>query len=144
MLGQFLLHSKVGQLYVHINLPLFWISFPFRSPERCLEFPVLHSRFSLASYFKHRVAVTHTPIPISHAPSCRLGDHALFSAPVSPFPLFIKQTITSPFCRLDVLTKDELTTDDGFISGLTVLLHERTCPFHARAPLLCLLLCDVL
>ena len=37
--------------------------------EHCLEFPVLHSRFSLVSYFKCRVAITYMSIPISHAPS---------------------------------------------------------------------------
>ena len=31
-----IMHTKVNQLYAH--LPLFWISFPFRSPESWVEF----------------------------------------------------------------------------------------------------------
>ena len=53
----------------------------------------------------------------------------LFSTSVSPFLLFIKETIISPFCMLDTLTKDELTTDVWVYSGLCSLnVHVRFMP----------------
>ena len=111
MSGQFLLHSKVDQLYVHRNLP-FLDFLPIQvTGEHCLEFPVLHSRFSLVTYFKHSITITYMSIPISHAPSpAPLAITPLFSTSVSPLPLFIKETIVSPLCTLDTLTKDELAT----------------------------------
>lgn len=33
--------------------PLFWMSFPFRSHKRSVDFPVLCSKFSLVIYFLH-------------------------------------------------------------------------------------------
>ena len=46
---QFLLYSKVSQLYIYIPPIFFWIFFPFRSPES-IEFPVLYQSPVLTSY----------------------------------------------------------------------------------------------
>ena len=46
-----LYHKSESVMHTHIS-PLFWVSFPFRSPEST-EFPELHSRFSLVIYFIH-------------------------------------------------------------------------------------------
>ena len=40
-----LLYSKGNKLYIYIY-PLFWTSFPFRSPEGIEYFPIIYSRFS--------------------------------------------------------------------------------------------------
>ena len=50
MLCQFLLYSKVNQLY-YTYIPCFWIAFPFSSPQSTEQFPVLYIRVSLAIYF---------------------------------------------------------------------------------------------
>ena len=52
-------------IYIHIS-PLFWISFPYSSPESTeVEFPVLYSRFSLVIYFQHSIDSVYVSIPIS-------------------------------------------------------------------------------
>ena len=43
---------KLLSTHLHIS-PLFWISFPFRSPQSFEEFSVLYSKFSLAVYCIH-------------------------------------------------------------------------------------------
>ena len=60
MLHQFLLYSKVNQLYVYIyRLPLGFLSHPTPIPslqvitEHRAELPVLYSSFPLAIYFTH-------------------------------------------------------------------------------------------
>ena len=54
VLCSFLLYSKVIQLYIHIYIsPLFWISFPFRSPQST-KFPVLTVGFHIC--FIHTTA----------------------------------------------------------------------------------------
>ena len=47
----------ISYTYIHIYIyPLFWISFPFRSPEgHWVEFPRPYSRFSLVTYFIHSI-----------------------------------------------------------------------------------------
>ena len=50
-------------IFIHMP-PLFWISFPFRSPQRT-EFPVLHSRFSLVICFIHGINSVQMSIPVS-------------------------------------------------------------------------------
>ena len=52
-------------IYIHIS-PLFWISFPYSSPESTeVEFPVLYSRFSLVIYFQRSINSVYMSIPIS-------------------------------------------------------------------------------
>ena len=60
----FLLYSKANKLYVYIYPLYFWISFPFRSPEYWVAFPVLYSRFSLVMYFIHSINSGYMSIPI--------------------------------------------------------------------------------
>ena len=55
---------------------LFWISFPFRSPQST-EFPVLHSRFSWASILYIVVYSVNPNLPV-HPPST-FGIHACFA-----------------------------------------------------------------
>ena len=59
MLCQFLLYSRVKQLYIYKHLPFFWISFPFRSPQSTEQ-----SRFSLVSYFLC-ISSVYMSVPIS-------------------------------------------------------------------------------
>ena len=56
------LHS-VSAVCIHISL-LFWISFPFRSPQST-QFPVQHGRFSLVIYFAHSINSVYVPNHIS-------------------------------------------------------------------------------
>ena len=61
---------------IHIS-PLFWISFPFRSPQST-EFPVLYSRSSLVIWFIHSIKSVHMSVPISQfipPPPFPLGIH---------------------------------------------------------------------
>ena len=59
---------------MHIS-PLFWISFPFRSPQST-EFPVLYSRFSLVIHFIHSSVYMSIPISQFIPPHlCPLGVH---------------------------------------------------------------------
>ena len=59
--------SSQNQLYIYIHIsPLFWISFPYSSPENTeVEFPVLYSRFSLVIYFQRSINSVYVSIPIS-------------------------------------------------------------------------------
>ena len=51
---------------IHIRIsPLFWISFPFRSPQSTEQFPVLYSRFSLVIYCIHSINSVYMSISIS-------------------------------------------------------------------------------
>ena len=63
---------------IHIS-PLFRISFPFRSPQSIVVFRVLYSRFSLVTYFIHRIdSVYVSPNLPAHPtlPPFSLGVHS--------------------------------------------------------------------
>ena len=62
MLCQFLLYSKVHQLYVYIYSLFF--GFPSRL-SYCRTFLVLYSRLSLVIYFIHSISSVYMSIPIS-------------------------------------------------------------------------------
>ena len=66
MLDNVVLVSSVQQsesaIRIHI-FPLFWVSFPFRSPQNT-EFPMLYSMFSLIICFLR--GSVHMPISIKH------------------------------------------------------------------------------
>ena len=51
--------------YMYTQIPLFWISFPFRSPQSTVEYPALYSRFSLIVYFIYSVNWVYASIPVS-------------------------------------------------------------------------------
>ena len=53
----------ISHMYTYI--PSFWISFPFRSPQSWVEFPMVYSRFSLVIYFIHSISDVYMSIPIS-------------------------------------------------------------------------------
>jgi len=53
-----------SSVHLHVS-PLFWISFPIKSPEHPIEIPVLHSMFSLVTYFTHSINSIYGLIPIS-------------------------------------------------------------------------------
>ena len=65
-----------GNPCVYRISPVFWISFPFRSPQST-EFPVLYSRFSLVTYFIHSSVFISVPISQFIPP--------IFSLPVSVY-----------------------------------------------------------
>ena len=72
---------------MYTYIPVFWISFPFRSPQST-EFPMLCSRFSPVIYFIHSINSVRMSIPVSQfipplLPA--LVSICLFSASVSLF-----------------------------------------------------------
>ena len=70
MLCQFLLYSTVNQLWVYLYPSLFWISFPFRSPQsagqssQCLQ-QVFNSHLLYTQQFKY----VYSSLPIHPLPS---------------------------------------------------------------------------
>ena len=56
-------HRGSPESAVHMS-PLFWISFPFRSTQHWVEFPVLYSRFSLVVHFIPSINSIYMSIPI--------------------------------------------------------------------------------
>ena len=59
---------------IHIS-PLFWISFPFRSPQSTEQSFLCYTMFSLAIYFIHSMNGVHVsiPVPNSSHPAFTLG-----------------------------------------------------------------------
>ena len=87
------------------NFPLFWISFPFRSPQHWLEFPVLYRRFSLVQFIcsvvseslrphglQHARPPCPSPTPRVYSNSCPLSQwhHPSISPSVIPFSSFLQ------------------------------------------------------
>ena len=72
MLSQFLLYSKVNQLFAHIYPLFFWISFASLSSQSSLCYAV---RFSLVIYFTHNIHSVYVnpslPIHPIHSPFLR-------------------------------------------------------------------------
>ena len=61
--------QRASATCVHVSSP--WISFPFRSRQCWVQFPVLHSGFSLVTCFIHNSV--YMPIPISQSILPRLS-----------------------------------------------------------------------
>ena len=89
-------------IHTHIS-PLFWISFPFRSPWR-IEFLVLYTMFWLVIYFIHSSNSINMSIPISQSippPPCPLGIHVC-SLHLSPYFCFVNKMNYTNFFRLHI------------------------------------------
>ena len=66
MLFEFLLYSKVNRLHVYILSPLFWISFPFKSPQSTEQSSLCYAvRFSFLICFIHSRVYICISTPIS-------------------------------------------------------------------------------
>ena len=85
MLCQFLLYSKVNQLYVCIYPP-FWISFPFPSPAKGHTHTLLkgtlqspdHQVFRSNALFLHKLGVTGADAAAAEVHGGLSGHHALY------------------------------------------------------------------
>ena len=51
--------------YMYTQIPVFWISFSFRSPHSTVEYPALYNRFSLFVYFIYSVNSVYVSILVS-------------------------------------------------------------------------------
>ena len=105
MLFEFLLYSKVNRLHVYILSPLFWISFPFKSPQSTEQSSLCYAvRFSFLICFIHSRVYICMSIPISQSSQLSpplLVSICLFSTSGSLF-LLCKQVHLYLFSRFHI------------------------------------------